>query len=132
MKFKITPLTIFLLLLVVLVVLIVFNNSTSFQKEGFVSFLQSEPAASRQTVPQYNPNEKVYKLYDNLYFDNKNGSLVELTSSEFTGNVDMIGNTITQMSVMPRSSSVAYTYELTSATQKIAPPTKSLGTSVVV
>uniref|UniRef100_A0A6C0IP21 Uncharacterized protein n=1 Tax=viral metagenome TaxID=1070528 RepID=A0A6C0IP21_9ZZZZ len=129
MKFKITPLTIFLLLLVVLVVLIVFNNSTSFQKEGFVSFLQSEPAASRQTVPQYNPNEKVYKLYDNLYFDNKNGSLVELTSSEFTGNVDMIGNTITQMSVMPRSSSVAYTYELTSATQKIAPPTKSLVSS---
>ena len=129
MKFKITPLTIFLLLLIVLVVFIVISNMSFFQREGFVSFLQSESAATKQTVPQYNPNEKVYKVYDNLYFDNNNGSLIELSSTKFTGNVDLVGNTITQMSVMPRNSSVAYTYEFSSPVQKIAPPEKTLVSS---
>ena len=126
MKFKITPLTIFLLLLIVLVVFIVISNTSFFQREGFVSFLQSESAATKQTVPQYNPNEKVYKVYDNLYFDNNNGSLIELTSTKFTGNVDLVGNTITQMSVLPRNSAQAYTYEFSSPAQKIAPPEKTL------
>ena len=126
MKFKITPLTIFLLLLIVLVVFIVISNSSFFQREGFVSFLQSESAATKQTVPQYSSNEKVYKVYDNLYFDNNNGSLIELTSTKFTGNVDLIGNTITQMSVLPRNSAQAYTYEFSSPAQKIAPPEKTL------
>jgi len=126
MKFKITPLTIFLLLLIVLVVFIVISNSSFFQREGFVSFLQSESAATKQTVPQYSSNEKVYKVYDNLYFDNNNGSLIELTSTKFTGNVDLVGNTITQMSVLPRNSTQAYTYEFSSPAQKIAPPEKTL------
>ena len=129
MKFKITPLTIFLILLIVLVVFIVISNSSFFQQEGFVSFLQSESPATLQTVPQYNPDKPVYKLYDNLYFDNNNGSLIELTSTKFTGNVDLVGNTITQMSVLPRSSTVSYTYELSSPSQRIAPPPETIVSS---
>lgn len=129
MKFRITPLTIFILLLVILVVLIVFHNSSFLQKEGFVSFLQNKPEATQQTIPQYNPNDKVYKLYDNLYFDNKNGSLIDITSTQFTGNVDLVGNTITTMAVLPRGSSVSYTYEFSSPNQKISTPDATLASS---
>ena len=128
MRFQITPLTIILFLLLVLVLLIVFNNNSFFQREGFVSFLQSEDATTQNVIPQYNDG-MVNKLYDNMFFDNTNGNLIEVDSTSFTGNVDMAGSSITNITTVPRNSDVAYTYEISTVDQKIEPPAKKLNSS---
>ena len=55
---------------------------------------------------------------------NLNGNLIEVDSAAYdTGNVDMTGNTITSISVLPRTSNDVYTYEITSTNQTL--PTQS-------
>lgn len=123
MKLKITPLIIILVILLVLVIFAMICQMP-FMQEGFVSFKQTEEDGSRQVIPQYSTNERPYKLYDSLYFDNLNGNLIEVDSAAYdSGNVDMTGNTITSISVLPRTSNDVYTYEITSTNQKL--PTQS-------
>ena len=80
MNLKITPLMIFVIILLLLVILTFLCKLPCFSKEGFVSFLHDQNTMTEQTIPQYSPSEKLYKLYDNLYFDIKNGTLVEVGS----------------------------------------------------
>ena len=80
MKLKITPLMIFIIILLLLVILTFLCKLPCFSKEGFVSFLHDQNTMTEQTIPQYSESDKLYKLYDNLYFDVKNGTLVEIGS----------------------------------------------------
>ena len=128
MKFKITPLTIIIFLLLILVLLIVLNNSSFFSREGFVSFLQSENTATQNSIPQYG-QDKVFKLYDNLFFDNRNGTLIEVDSPTYTDSADLTGETITSLTTLPRDSNVSFTYSLSSPEQRIEEQSKKLNPS---
>lgn len=118
MKLKTSGLIVLLVLLSILIIFAMLCR-LPFMKEGFVSFKQSEPQGSRVEIPQYTSSETPYKLYDSIYFDDLNGNLIEVDSSDYStsGNVDMTGNTITNISVLPRDSVDVYTYEISSEDQ---------------
>jgi hypothetical protein len=99
----------FLILLIVLVISIVFGNMMNL--ESFVPFGQSVNVMDTINVPQYNKTKTVYKLYDNLYFDDKNGNLIEVnSSSQVSGSSDLIGSTINNILVTPRDGQSTTTY----------------------
>ena len=107
---KITPFIVLLLLLVVLVLFTLFCKFPFFQQEGFITFLKNEDSMTEQIIPQYS-DKTVYKLYDNLFFDNNNGSLIEVdgTSQEETeDNVNIIENII----VTPRIEENSLVYKI--------------------
>ena len=107
---KITPFIVLLLLLVVLVLFTLFCKFPFFQQEGFITFLKNEDSMTEQIIPQYSDNT-VYKLYDNLFFDHKNGSLIEIdgtSQDETEDNVNIIENII----VTPRIEENSLVYKI--------------------
>jgi hypothetical protein len=100
MSIKLSPLILFLILLVVLVISIVFGNMLNM--EGFVSFGYNVNNLNRINIPQYNTTSSVYKLYDNIFYDNKNGNLIEIDATSYSGNTDLTGSTINSLYVTPR------------------------------
>lgn len=109
MSLKLSPLMLFLILLIVLVISIVFGNMLNL--EGFVSFGNSVNNLDNINIPQYNKTNTVYKLYDNLYYDNKNGNLIEVNSSAYvSGNTDLTGSTVNTIYVTPREGQSTTTY----------------------
>jgi hypothetical protein len=109
MSLKLSPLMLFLILLIVLVISIVFGNSLNL--EGFVSFGNSVNNLDNINIPQYNKTNTVYKLYDNLYYDNKNGNLIEVNSTAYvSGNTDLTGSSINTIYVTPREGQSTTTY----------------------
>jgi hypothetical protein len=109
MSLKLSPLMLFLILLIVLVISIVFGNTLNL--ESFVSFGNSVNSLDNINIPQYNKRKTVYKLYDNLYYDNKNGNLIEVNSTAFvSGNTDLTGSTINAIYVTPREGQSTTTY----------------------
>ena len=133
MSFKITPLFIFLSLLIILIVWLVLCSMPSlFQSEGFISFMHEEDPMTKQTVPPYSLDREVYKLYDSIYFDNLNGTLINVGSPEYTGNVEVNGNTagnISSITTMPRNSEDTYTYEITTPSHILPEPSSQLNSS---
>jgi hypothetical protein len=101
---KITPLILFLLLLVVLVISVLFGNSYLL-KEGFVSFQQAKKPLEYVSIPTYSKTATPTKLYDNLYYDNKNGNLIEVDSTTYSNTSDVAGTTIATTYVVPRTTS---------------------------
>ena len=102
---KLTPFLLFLLLLLVLVVSVVLG---SFAKiEGFTSFAQSTPSLQMVTIPQYSNSNQVHKLYDNIFFDNKNSNLIEVDSPAYAGNADVTGSSITSCYVSSRDGALS-------------------------
>ena len=94
---KLSPLFIFLLLVIVLVISVIFcrycMNSSIFEREGFVSYEANVAPTNSVKIPQYGP-QPVIKMFDNLFFDQSNGNVVEVDSKPFMGNVDANGNYI--------------------------------------
>ena len=97
MSFKISPLILFLILLIVLVISVIFGKLLNL--EGFVSFAQSKNSSETINIPQYSSSTNVYKLYDNIFVDNKNANLIEVDSTTYVvgGNTDLSGTTITKI-----------------------------------
>ena len=125
---KITPFIVLLLLLIVLVLFTLFCKSPFFQREGFITFLKNEDSMTEQIIPQYS-DKKVYKLYDNLFFDTKNGSLVEVdgTSDEATDeNSKIVENII----VTPRIEQDTYIYKIENEDTEIELPNEILHSSL--
>jgi hypothetical protein len=88
---KLTPLLLFLLLVLILVVsVIVCKNLSTSLSEGFVSYDADVAPTSSVTIDQYG-SAPVIKMFDNLFFDNKNGNVIEVDSTQFLGNVDANG-----------------------------------------
>ena len=100
MSIKLSPLILFLILLVVLVISIVFGNMLNM--EGFVSFGYNVNNLNNINIPQYNTSKTVNKLYDNIFYDNKNGNLIEIDATSYSGNTDLTGSTINSLYVTPR------------------------------
>lgn len=96
---KLSPLILFLILIAVLVISYIFGYKIN---EGFVSFEKSKASLDSVMIPGYSTKNSVYKLYDNLYFDQINANLIEVDSTAFNGNVDVTGNTISKIFVTPR------------------------------
>lgn len=83
--------------------------------EGFISFqADKNPLAGDVVIPTYSPSSRVFKLYDNLFFDNTNGNLIQAngvsiqgnTAPSSTGLADPTGKTLSSIVVYNRDSSV--------------------------
>ena len=79
---KITPLLLFVLLLVVLVISVAFGKMSNL--EGFVAFHKNTPVLEKVWISQYSKDIQVHKLNDNLFFDSRNGNLIELDAEEYS------------------------------------------------
>jgi hypothetical protein len=97
--------TIFLLLLGLLVIItLVMNFRKVSPLESFVNF-QNQPAAGTAVyIPQYSADSThtVISLYDNMYFDSKNGTLLEVFAPACASGCDTTGKKITYLSVASR------------------------------
>ena len=107
MKCKLDVFTIFIILLIILVLFMMINKWFTIKetKETFIDFNKTQAENSNITkyIPQYSldPNRTVIHLYDNLYFDNKNGVVLEAEGTQ-SGTNDNSGNSITQLHIIPR------------------------------
>ena len=92
---KITPFYLFLILLIILVVSAIFGKNNLLFKESFVSFQERSEVGDQLIIPTYSSTNKLHKLYDNLYFDSKNGNIIEIDSPNYDSkNLDSDGNSI--------------------------------------
>jgi hypothetical protein len=99
--------TIFLIVLIGFVVVVLLTNWFTNYKptETFVNFRMNQNIGSAVYIPQYSAKNTntVLSLYDSLYFDYQNGTLIEVLAPESTsGTNDLTGSTITGISVAPR------------------------------
>jgi len=104
LSIKITPLFLFLLLLLILVISVVLGKQL-LSKEGFVSFQQSKKSVDFVLIPTYSKTATPVKLYDSIYFDRKNGNLIEVDSTRYTNKDDTNGVSIATTNVVPRMDS---------------------------
>ena len=86
---KLSSFMIFLIILIVLVILVALYNFFStgknlFGKEGFIQLYNDKQINDAVILPMYSPDNSVFKLYDNLFFDNKNGNLIEIVDESAT------------------------------------------------
>jgi hypothetical protein len=110
---KFSPLILFIILLFVLVFsTIMCKNCVFNSSEGFVSFQKDKYPIDLVSIPQYSKATKVPKLYDNLYFDNTNGNVIEVDGTYY-GNTTSSGNTTTTGNVDTAGVSVTNTYVVT-------------------
>ena len=89
---------IFLLLLIVLVISITFGNTLNL--EGFITFGYSNNTMDDMQIPQYS-SAYVNKLYDNIFYDPKNGNLIEVDGVTYGNTIS--GNTVSSLYVTPRT-----------------------------
>jgi len=102
---KFDKFTIFLLLLGLLVIITLVMNFRSLRPlESFVNFQNQPMPGTAVYIPQYSADStrKVLSLYDNLYFDSKNGSLLEVFAPSCESGCDTTGKHITYLSVASR------------------------------
>ena len=114
MKFKLTPFIIFLFLFAVFVLTMIFSHRIK-KFEGFIAYNESSSTLNQLHLPQYSSSNLLYKVYDSIYFDNKNGNVIELFGTTFSNStttgtipttnvVDVTGATLTDIVLMNRSS----------------------------
>ena len=103
---KITPFYLFLILLIILVVSVIFGKKNNFLfKENFISFEETATIGESIIIPTYSSGNNVFKLYDNLFFDMKNGNLIEIDSPKYDNNLDTTENSILNTIVTTRTDS---------------------------
>ena len=105
---KLTPLVLFLILLIVLVISVIFGYRAN--QEGFTMYKYTKASIDTVWIPQYTKTSStptVYKLYDNIFFDNKNGNLIEIDASAngSATNYDNSGATIKNIYITTRANS---------------------------
>jgi len=84
--------------------------------EGFISFGKNNTSMDTMSIPQYS-SSYVNKLYDNIFYDPKNGNLIEVDGDG--GNV-VTGNTISKLYVTPRTTpGTTSVYEVSTTTNNI-------------
>jgi len=76
---KFSALTIFLILLIVLVVITLICKCLESYEEGMIAYQHNVGTNSVINVPMYSEStNKLHKIHDSVYFDNKNGNLIEI------------------------------------------------------
>lgn len=100
---KFDSFTIFVIILLLLVGFLMWNRTFSFREEGFVDFNRDNQTS--MYIPQYSADSerKVIHLYDNIYYDNLNGALIEVNGTQGGTETDISGATITDIRIVSRS-----------------------------
>lgn len=116
---KITPLILFFILLVVLVLSIVFSRYLPLKntQEGLIGFNSSSGNEGNSVnIPQYNGTSgiKVKHIHDSLYFDIKNGNLIEINGQNKINDDDTGNTAINGIAGMTRNQT-QFTYSGSSA-----------------
>ena len=107
---KLSPLFIFLLMLIVLVVATTVKR-WGLVSEGFISYLKSSDSFSSQTVKAYDNTANIYKLYDDIFYDQRNGNVVVVGSSKYVDTTDTTGSTVSTIDIIPRGMDDIYSYK---------------------
>ena len=102
-------LLIFVMLLMAIVFLALYEYFSKCFTEGFISFQKNTQSLDTVTVPTYSPTSIVHKLYDNFYFDQKNGNLIQVNGLGYDASsniVDNNGSSVDSIIVTKRDSSI--------------------------
>ena len=78
---KFSSLTIFLILLILLVITVLICRCYQSYSEGMAAYNYNLDTGSSHKIVNYSNKNELNKIYDTIYFDNTNGSLVELDVS---------------------------------------------------
>jgi hypothetical protein len=79
---QLSPFHLFIILLLILMVASFARNWGL--TEGFVAFNQNLSAFTKVKVPAYDKTNNIVKLYDDIYYDNRNGNAVIVTGTAST------------------------------------------------
>ena len=104
-----SPLLLFFTLLIVLVIATTVKQ-WGLVSEGFISYLNSAGNFSLQTVNAYDNTNNIYKLYDDIFYDNRNGNVVIVSASPYASGADTTDRSVSSIDVIPRSLNPAYSY----------------------
>lgn len=103
MEFKISPLILFIILLVVLALSAMIKNYMG--TEGFITYNHASAPFSTKTVGIYSTDNPITKIYDDIYYDPRNGNIVVIyTKDAYTNaaSVDADGKNIKSIQIVPR------------------------------
>jgi hypothetical protein len=103
MEFKISPLILFIILLVVLALSAMIKSYMGV--EGFITYNHASAPFSTKTVEIYSTDNPVTKIYDDIYYDPRNGNIVVVyTKDAYTNaaSVDAEGKTIKSIEIVSR------------------------------
>ena len=101
-EIKLSPLLLFLILLIVLVIATTVKR-WGLVSEGFLSYLKSQNNFTSQTVRSYDSSSSITKLYDDIFFDQRNGNLVIVSGSQYVSTEDTDGSSIVQVDIVSRN-----------------------------
>ena len=125
MEFKLSPLILFIILLVVLALSAMIKSYMG--TEGFTTYNYSSALFSTKTVGIYSSANPITKIYDDIYYDPRNGNIVVIyTENEYTndGSIDNDGKNIRAIKIVPRkNTATAQVIEYGNPTVKDAQPT---------
>jgi hypothetical protein len=104
-----SPLLLFFTLLIVLVIATTVKQ-WGLVSEGFISYLNGAGKFSLQKVNAYDNVNNIYKLYDDIFYDNRNGNVVIVTASPYASGADETDQSVSSIDVIPRKLNPAYSY----------------------
>jgi hypothetical protein len=104
-----SPLLLFFTLLIVLIIATTVKQ-WGLVSEGFISYLNSTGNFSLQKVNAYDNVNNIYKLYDDIFYDNRNGNVVIVTASPYASGADETDQSVSSIDVIPRKLNPAYSY----------------------
>ena len=108
-EIKLSPLLLFFTLLIVLVIATTVKR-WGLVSEGFIGYLKDANSFSSQTVPAYDSGNAIIKLYDDIFYDNRNGNAVLITASPYVNTADSTGASVSSIDVVPRKMDPIYSY----------------------
>jgi hypothetical protein len=97
-EIKLSPLILFIIILLVLVIATTIKNF-GLVSEGFGSYKYETDMLSDQKVSQYDDQRNIKKLYDELFYDPRNGNVVAVYSPTYSGNTNA---TVSKIEIAPR------------------------------
>ena len=140
---KFSALTIFLILLIVLVITVLICRCAQSYTEGMIAYQYELNPRSTLTIPMYSASKnKLHKVYDSIYFDNKNGNLVELDAvssyvvtpaagdEPASNNATISNNEINALHILPRDGTSTSTYVINNIDDTIPTPETTMKNSM--
>ena len=130
-QIKLSPLILFIILLIVLVIATAVKN-LGLVSEGFNSFLYSADSFTDKKVFAYNNIRNITKIYDDIFYDPKNGNVVAVYGTEYTSEDDNTGQSVTQIDIVPRVESNIVSYNKGTDNKTLSQITEESKKSTVV
>jgi hypothetical protein len=113
---QLSPFHLFIILLLILTIASFARNWGL--TEGFVAFNQNLSAFTKVTVPAYDKTNNIIKLYDDIYYDYRNGNAVIVTGTASTPALltEAEGTTVTAIDIYQRKGGASARYNTPAAT----------------